>query len=101
MKSDSIASSAAAEAAPTAQMQAADMLVRPWKEMLRLRGVPTLRYLMRTEGHTFAFSVAAKAILSFFSFLLLLTWLFVSFFFLTVVFLVFDSWFVLCCTLVM
>jgi len=75
MKSDSIASSAAAEAAPTAQMQAADMLVRPWKEMLRLRGVPTLRYLMRTEVHTFAFSVAANAILSFFPFVLLLTWL--------------------------
>src|ERR1700750_3023021 len=32
----------------------------------------TLRYLMRTEVHTFAFSVAANAILSFFPFVLLL-----------------------------
>jgi membrane protein len=32
----------------------------------------TFRYLMRTEVHTFAFSVAANAILSFFPFLLLL-----------------------------
>jgi len=43
--------------------------------MLRLRGLPTLRYLARTEVHTFAFSVAANAILSFFPFVLLLTWL--------------------------
>ena len=32
----------------------------------------TIRYLMRTEVHTFAFSVAANAILSFFPFMLLL-----------------------------
>jgi membrane protein len=32
----------------------------------------TVRYLMRTEVHTFAFSVAANAILSFFPFMLLL-----------------------------
>ncbi len=32
----------------------------------------TIRYLMRTEVHTFAFSVAANAILSFFPFVLLL-----------------------------
>src|SRR5215471_13637744 len=32
----------------------------------------TIRYLMRTEVHTFAFSVAANAILSFFPFLVLL-----------------------------
>ena len=32
----------------------------------------TLRYLMRTEVHTFAFSVAANAILSFFPFVVLL-----------------------------
>src|SRR5215510_13531425 len=32
----------------------------------------TLRYLLRTEVHTFAFSVAANAILSFFPFVLLL-----------------------------
>ncbi len=34
--------------------------------------VSTLRYLLRTEVHTFAFSVAANAILSFFPFVLLL-----------------------------
>jgi membrane protein len=33
----------------------------------------TLKYLLRTEVHTFAFSVAANAILSFFPFVLLLT----------------------------
>jgi membrane protein len=33
----------------------------------------TVRYLLRTEVHTFAFSVAANAILSFFPFVLLLT----------------------------
>ena len=32
----------------------------------------TVRYLMRTEVHTFAFSVAANAILSFFPFVVLL-----------------------------
>ena len=32
----------------------------------------TLRYMLRTEVHTFAFSVAANAILSFFPFLVLL-----------------------------
>ncbi len=39
-----------------------------WKRHL----LPTLRYLMRTEVHTFAFSVAANAILSFFPFVVLL-----------------------------
>lgn len=34
--------------------------------------LPTLRYLMRTDVHTFAFSVAANAILSFFPFVVLL-----------------------------
>jgi membrane protein len=34
--------------------------------------VSTIRYLLRTEVHTFAFSVAANAILSFFPFMLLL-----------------------------
>ena len=33
---------------------------------------PTIKYLMRTEVHTFAFSVAANAILSFFPFVLLM-----------------------------
>ena len=40
----------------------------PWKQQL----LPTLRYLMRTDVHTFAFSVAANAILSFFPFVVLL-----------------------------
>jgi membrane protein len=35
-------------------------------------GASTVRYLLRTEVHTFAFSVAANAILSFFPFVLLL-----------------------------
>ncbi|HMC31332.1 MAG TPA: YihY/virulence factor BrkB family protein [Candidatus Angelobacter sp.] len=43
--------------------------------MLQHRGWPTLRYLMRTEAHTYAFSVAANAILSFFPFMVLLMWL--------------------------
>ena len=43
--------------------------------MLVRRGVPTLRYLTRTEAHTFAFSVAANVILSFFPFVVLIGWL--------------------------
>jgi len=39
---------------------------------LRKRGLHTLRYLTKTEAHTFAFSVAANAILSFFPFMVLL-----------------------------
>lgn len=35
-------------------------------------GLPTLQYLLRTEVHTYAFSVAANAILSFFPFIVLL-----------------------------
>jgi membrane protein len=35
-------------------------------ETLRRHGLPTLRYLTKTEVHTYAFSVAANAILSFF-----------------------------------
>jgi membrane protein len=38
----------------------------------RNRAVSTLRYLSRTDVHTFAFSVAANAILAFFPFVLLL-----------------------------
>jgi membrane protein len=47
----------------------------PWRAMVRERGLPTLHYLARTEVHTFAFSVAANAILSFFPFVVLLMWL--------------------------
>jgi len=43
--------------------------------MLLHRGWPTLKYLARTEAHTYAFSVAANAILSFFPFMVLLMWL--------------------------
>ena len=43
--------------------------------MLLHRGWPTMQYLARTEAHTFAFSVAANAILSFFPFMVLLMWL--------------------------
>ena len=43
--------------------------------MLRHRGLHTLHYLTKTEAHTFAFSVAANAILSFFPFMVLLIWL--------------------------
>ncbi len=39
---------------------------------LRLHGWSTLRYLTQTEVHTYAFSVAANAILSFFPFIVLL-----------------------------
>ncbi|HWX54098.1 MAG TPA: YihY/virulence factor BrkB family protein [Verrucomicrobiae bacterium] len=49
--------------------------LRPWRSMVLQRGWPTLRYLMHTEAHTFAFSVAANAILSFFPFLVLMAWL--------------------------
>ena len=40
--------------------------------LVRDRGVETLRYLMETEVHTYAFSVAANAILAFFPFFVLL-----------------------------
>jgi membrane protein len=43
--------------------------------MLQHRGIPTLHYLTKTEAHTFAFSVAANAILSFFPFMVLIMWL--------------------------
>lgn len=43
--------------------------------MIVRRGLPTLRYLTKTEAHTFAFSVAANAILSFFPFMMLIIWL--------------------------
>lgn len=38
----------------------------------RSRGLATARYLMRTDVHTYAFSVAANAILAFFPFIVLL-----------------------------
>ena len=39
---------------------------------MRAQAWPTIRYLTRTDVHTFAFSVAANAILSFFPFVILL-----------------------------
>jgi membrane protein len=42
------------------------------REMFEKRGVATLRYLMTTEVHTYAFSVAANFILAFFPFIVLL-----------------------------
>lgn len=39
---------------------------------LRRHGASTLRYLMQTEVHTYAFSVAANSLLSFFPFIVLL-----------------------------
>ena|SRR5256885_7602593 len=39
---------------------------------IRAQFVPTARYLLQTEVHTFAFSVAANAILSFFPFIVLM-----------------------------
>jgi membrane protein len=75
MSSSSISS--AADQAPSAasESHASKLLLRPWKHMLLHRGWPTLKYLARTEAHTYAFSVAANAILSFFPFMVLLMWL--------------------------
>jgi membrane protein len=42
------------------------------KGHLRARAIPTLKYLAETEVHTYAFSVAANAILSFVPFLVLM-----------------------------
>ena len=78
MDSDSILS-ATATAPALDQGLGALTRVEPWKvswkQMLVQRGLPTLRYLLKTESHTFAFSVAANAILSFFPFIFLLMWL--------------------------
>jgi membrane protein len=66
-------SSLATAAAPT--RLAAQNPSRPRSTMfsaVRRQAVPTARYLMKTEVHTYAFSVAANAILSFFPFIVLL-----------------------------
>ena len=47
---------------------------------LRHRALPTARYLMSTDAHTFAFSVAANAVLSLFPFVVLLLTLARNFF---------------------
>ena len=78
MDSDSMVSATAAAPALDRQggapTQAGPWKV-PWKQLLAQRGLPTLRYLLKTDSHTFAFSVAANAILSFFPFIFLLMWL--------------------------
>ena len=75
MPSGSISSPADSAPVPATESTASKLFLRPWKEMLLHRGWPTLHYLMKTEAHTFAFSVAANAILSFFPFMVLLMWL--------------------------
>jgi membrane protein len=55
----------------TVPTPAESVQVRPRASTLGL-AFSTVRYLMRTEVHTFAFSVAANAILSFFPFVVLL-----------------------------
>jgi membrane protein len=54
--------------APAAQKGTAELRAAPYESLLR----STARYMLRTEVHTFAFSVAANSILSFFPFLLVL-----------------------------
>lgn len=49
-----------------------DALKTAHEASLRHRGLATLHYLMRTDVHTYAFSVAANAILAFFPFMVLL-----------------------------
>jgi membrane protein len=75
MSSGSVSPAVDAAPIPTPESQASGLLLRPWKHMLLHRGWPTMQYLARTEAHTFAFSVAANAILSFFPFMVLLMWL--------------------------
>ena len=69
------ASAPASEPIPVQPSWLTRVVLEPWARMISHRGVPTLRYLIRTEAHTFAFSVAANAILSFFPFVVLLLWL--------------------------
>lgn len=75
MSSSSVPSPADSTLEVKPDSTAARLLLHPWKHMLLHRGWPTLRYLMKTEAHTYAFSVAANAILSFFPFMVLLMWL--------------------------
>src|ERR1700678_2197114 len=60
-------------AALSAPAQPAPVLVRRPRRLRFLdRMISTVKYLLRTDVHTFAFSVAANAILSFFPFVVLL-----------------------------
>jgi YihY family inner membrane protein len=69
------AAAPAPESAPELEQIATTYLVQPWRTMLREHGLSTLRYLTHTEAHTFAFSVAANAILSFVPFIVVMSWL--------------------------
>lgn len=67
----SLPSEAVSEARNPVSEAAKPAPARPRDELgigqtLRLHGIPTLKYLTKTEVHTYAFSVAANAILSFF-----------------------------------
>jgi membrane protein len=66
-----------AESSPAAAppSTAGARVLSPWRRVVRSRVARTLHYLTTTEVHTFAFSVAANAILSFFPFMVLLMWL--------------------------
>src|SRR5512141_621187 len=59
---------AAARSFPILERQRSSAALRG----LRNRALPTAKYLLQTEVHTFAFSVAANVILSFFPFIVLL-----------------------------
>ena len=74
MSFDSVSSPDAHPAAASSPSAGKRILAR-WRRLLRSRTVRTLHYLTTTEVHTFAFSVAANAILSFFPFMVLLMWL--------------------------
>src|SRR5947207_3577175 len=75
MEPDTLISATAAGPAPAKESPADALILRPWKEMVVRRGLSTLKYLATTEVHTFAFSVAANAILSLFPFMVLVLWL--------------------------
>lgn len=66
-----LAAPPSAAEAPVAQ-PARGRSLRSAFQGLRRRALPTLKYLLRTEVHTYAFSVAANGILSFFPFVVLL-----------------------------
>ena len=72
---DSIPSTSVPAAITESEPLATPELVRTRRIVIRQRTLATLRYLMHTEVHTFAFSVAANAILSFFPFVVVMSWI--------------------------
>ena len=66
MNSDSTSAATAASGATSASGDPIEQLRSSMLQTLRRNGVSTLKYLGTTEVHTYAFSVAANAILSFF-----------------------------------